>query len=81
MPEGAEGVLPARRRHDRRRHDGAARTDGSIRPSKSHRRFSGRFNVRLDPATHAAAVLAAAAENKSLDEWVAQAIASATARD
>ena len=36
--------------------------------------YSGRFNVRLDPKTHAAAATAAAAENKSLNEWVAAAI-------
>lgn len=41
------------------------------------REFSGRFNVRLDPKTHEAAVIAAAAEDKSLNEWVAQAIAAA----
>lgn len=41
------------------------------------RRFSGRFNVRLDPGTHAAAVFAASSENKSLNEWVADAIAQA----
>ena len=42
-----------------------------------YRAFSGKFNVRLDPKTHEAAVLAAAAENKSLNEWVAEAIAAA----
>lgn len=41
------------------------------------RSFSGRFNLRLDPKTHEAAVVAAAAENKSLNEWVAAAIARA----
>ena len=41
------------------------------------REFSGRFNVRLDPSTHEAAVVAAAAENKSLNEWVADAIRTA----
>jgi predicted HicB family RNase H-like nuclease len=41
------------------------------------REFSGRFNVRLDPQTHEAAVVAAAAENKSLNEWVAEAIKTA----
>jgi predicted HicB family RNase H-like nuclease len=41
------------------------------------REFSGRFNVRLDPKMHEAAVIAAASENKSLNEWVAQAIESA----
>ena len=43
------------------------------------RSFSGRFNLRLDPKTHEAAVIAAAAENKSLNEWVAEAIESAAA--
>ncbi|MGD0563728.1 MAG: type II toxin-antitoxin system HicB family antitoxin [Roseiarcus sp.] len=42
-----------------------------------YRAFSGKFNVRLDPRTHEAAVLAAAAENKSLNEWVAEAIEAA----
>jgi predicted HicB family RNase H-like nuclease len=41
------------------------------------RAFSGRFNVRLDPEIHEAAVLAAAADDKSLNEWVAQAIKDA----
>jgi len=41
------------------------------------REFSGRFNVRLDAQIHEAAVLAAAAENKSLNEWVAEAIEAA----
>jgi predicted HicB family RNase H-like nuclease len=44
-----------------------------------YRRFSGRFNVRLDPKVHQAAVVAASAENKSLNEWVAEAIESAMA--
>jgi predicted HicB family RNase H-like nuclease len=41
------------------------------------RTYSGRFNVRLDPETHRDAALAAAAESKSLNEWVADAIAAA----
>ena len=45
-----------------------------IEPRRS---FSGRFNVRLEPDVHASAVIAAAAENKSLNEWVAGAIAEA----
>lgn len=45
-----------------------------IEPFKA---FSGRFNVRLDPATHEAAVAAAAAENKSLNEWVAETLGEA----
>ena len=34
------------------------------------RKFSGKFNVRLDPDDHAAAVIAAAAAGKSLNEWI-----------
>ncbi len=34
------------------------------------RKFSGKFNVRLDPNDHAAAVIAAAAAGKSLNEWI-----------
>jgi predicted HicB family RNase H-like nuclease len=41
------------------------------------REFSGRFNIRLDPKMHEVAVIAAAAENKSLNEWVADAIEAA----
>ncbi|WP_420959525.1 type II toxin-antitoxin system HicB family antitoxin [Brucella sp. IR073] len=41
------------------------------------RKFSGKFNVRLDPRDHEAAVLAAAAEGKSLNEWIAGAIKEA----
>jgi predicted HicB family RNase H-like nuclease len=41
------------------------------------REYSGRFNIRLDPRTHEAAALAAAASNKSLNEWVAEAISEA----
>ena len=41
------------------------------------REFSGRFNLRLDPEIHEAAVVAAMAANKSLNEWVADVIESA----
>ena len=41
------------------------------------RTFSGRFNVRLDPKLHEAAVHAAAANNKSLNEWIAEAVGKA----
>jgi len=41
------------------------------------REYSGRFNVRLDPKMHEAAVIAAAAENKSLNEWIAGVIETA----
>lgn len=46
-------------------------TENGIEPRKH---FSGRFNVRLSPKVHEAAVLAAAAANKSLNEWVAETI-------
>jgi len=41
------------------------------------RSFSGKFNVRLRPELHEAAVVAAAAAGESLNEWVAQAIEAA----
>lgn len=41
------------------------------------RNFSGRFNVRLTPDEHAAAVTAAAASGKSLNEWIAEALREA----
>ena len=41
------------------------------------RKFSGKFNVRLDPQDHAAAVIAAAAAGKSLNEWIVEAIKEA----
>jgi predicted HicB family RNase H-like nuclease len=41
------------------------------------RAFSGKFNVRLDPQIHERAVIAAAAQNKSLNAWVAEAIETA----
>lgn len=44
------------------------------------RAYSGRFNVRLDPETHAAAAVAAAANDVSLNEWVAKAIDAAARR-
>ena len=34
------------------------------------RRYSGRFNVRISPELHASAAAAAAAEGKSLNQWV-----------
>jgi len=41
------------------------------------RHFSGRFNVRLAPEIHAAAVKAARAHNMSLNEWVSTTIGEA----
>lgn len=39
-----------------------------ITPKKT---YSGKFNVRVSPAVHEQAVIAASAENKSLNQWVA----------
>ncbi|MBI4799730.1 MAG: type II toxin-antitoxin system HicB family antitoxin [Desulfarculus sp.] len=39
--------------------------------------FSGRFNVRIKPALHREVVLAARAEGKSLNAWVAEKLAQA----
>jgi predicted HicB family RNase H-like nuclease len=41
------------------------------------RNYSGKFNVRLSPELHEAAVAAASADQKSLNEWIAEAIADA----
>lgn len=42
--------------------------------------FSGRFNIRLSPETHEAAVVAAKAVDKSLNEWVSDVIEAAASR-
>lgn len=42
-----------------------------------YRRYSGRFNIRISPETHAAAAHAAAAENISLNEWITRAVKQA----
>ena len=42
-----------------------------------YKQYSGRFNVRVSPQIHAAAVEAAAAQNISLNEWVGRAISQA----
>ncbi len=42
------------------------------------RSFSGKFNVRIEAGLHAAAVAAAKAQQKSLNEWVGEAIERAT---
>ena len=46
-----------------------------ISPVKS---YSGRFNIRLEPELHRAAATAAAANDQSLNEWVAETIRSAS---
>gem|GEM_PF-6963129 len=43
----------------------------------AEKRFSGRFNVRLSPEIHAAAVRAAKAHNMSLNEWISTTLAGA----
>jgi predicted HicB family RNase H-like nuclease len=47
--------------------------------AEPYRAFSGKFNLRLDPRLHEKATIAAAAEGKSLNECVAEAIEAAAA--
>lgn len=42
-----------------------------------HKHFSGKFSLRLDPATHEAAAIAAAASGQSLNQWATEAIRQA----
>lgn len=42
-----------------------------------YRQYSGRFNVRISPQLHAAAVAAAAAQHISLNKWINNAIQDA----
>ncbi len=42
-----------------------------------HRHFSGKFSLRVDPALHEAAAIAAAAQGMSLNQWAAQALRQA----
>jgi predicted HicB family RNase H-like nuclease len=39
--------------------------------------FSGKFSLRLDPVTHEAATIAAAAHGQSLNQWASEAIRQA----
>ena len=41
---------------------------------KPRRWYSGRFNLRMSPELHASAAAAAAAEGKSLNQWIASAL-------
>lgn len=41
--------------------------------------FSGKFSLRVDPATHEAAAIAAAAHGQSLNQWAADALRQAAA--
>lgn len=43
--------------------------------------FSGKFSLRVDPATHEAAAIAAAAHGKSLNQWASEAIRKAAIAD
>lgn len=43
--------------------------------------FSGKFSLRVDPATHEAAAIAAAAHGQSLNQWVGEAIKQAALAD
>lgn len=42
-----------------------------------HKHFSGKFSLRVDPATHEATAIAAAAHGVSLNQWAAEAIRQA----
>jgi len=39
--------------------------------------FSGKFSLRVDPATHEAAAIAAAARGQSLNQWAADSLRQA----
>lgn len=41
------------------------------------RHFSGKFSLRVDPATHEAATIAAAARGQSLNQWASEALRQA----
>ena len=41
------------------------------------RHFSGKFSLRIDPATHEAATIAAAARGQSLNQWASEALRQA----
>lgn len=43
--------------------------------------FSGKFSLRVDPATHEAAAIAAAARGQSLNQWAGEAIRQAALAD
>ncbi|MBP8277297.1 MAG: type II toxin-antitoxin system HicB family antitoxin [Propionivibrio sp.] len=43
--------------------------------------FSGKFSLRVDPVTHEAAAIAAAAHGKSLNQWASEAIRQAAIAD
>lgn len=49
-------------------------TEDGVDPRKH---FSGKFILRIDPETHEAATIAAAAHGKSLNQWAVEAIKEA----
>ncbi len=48
---------------------------------EARKHFSGKFSLRLDPATHEAAAIAAAAHGQSLNQWATEAIKQAALAD
>ena len=44
---------------------------------KPRKHFSGKFSLRIDPATHEAATIAASARGQSLNQWANEAIRQA----
>lgn len=56
----------------------AACAEDGIEPRKQ---FSGKFSLRVDPATHEAAAIAAAAQGQSLNQWATEAIRQAALAD
>ncbi|MHB1291512.1 MAG: type II toxin-antitoxin system HicB family antitoxin [Sulfuricella sp.] len=44
------------------------------REIEPRKHFSGKFSLRVDPATHEAAVIAASAHGQSLNQWATEAI-------
>jgi len=46
-----------------------------------HKHFSGKFSLRVDPAIHEAATIAAAAHGQSLNQWATEAIRQAALAD
>lgn len=53
-------------------------SEKGIEPFKN---FSGKFVLRVDPALHAAAALAAAAHGKSLNQWAAEILQMSLSND
>jgi predicted HicB family RNase H-like nuclease len=51
----------------------ACAEDG-VEPRKT---FSGKFSLRVDPSTHSAAAIAAAADGKSLNQWAEEVLRKA----